>query len=123
MGSIAAEHLGQRDAGLERVEQPAIGHIEVDPPRGPQDLAGSLGLGEPDLRAGRVRRRLAVGQVDDAHGVASASKASQGAPAGDFDVVGVGTHRDQVELRLLRLRHANLYLANLETATVHHDSI
>ena len=116
LGFVPAEHLGQRDASLERVEQPAVGHVEVDPPRGPQDLAGPLRLGEPNLRSRRVRGRLAIGQVDDPHGVTASSQASQRPPAGDFDVVGVGAHRDQVELRLRRLRHATYYLANLRSS-------
>ena len=91
LGLVPAEDLGQRDPRLEGVEQPAVGQVEVDPRRDPQDLGGPLRLGQPDVRPGRVRRRLAVGQVDDPDSVPFPGQPGQRAAAGDLHVVGMRT--------------------------------
>ena len=89
LGFVPSEDLGQRKPSLEPVEQPAIGEIEVDPRRDPQDLGGTLGLGEADVRPRRLWRRLAIGQIDDPHSVPFACQQGQSPAAGDLHVVGM----------------------------------
>ena len=104
---MPAEHLGQRDPGLEVVEEPAVGQVQVDPDVDAEDLGRPPGLLQPDVGAGRERGRLAVGQVDDPDLVALAGEPGQRAAAGDLDVVGVGPDGDHVQLDLARLGHAD----------------
>ena len=89
LGTVPAKNLGQGNAGLERVEEPAVGHVQVDPEGNSQDVGGLASLGQPDVRAWRVRGRLAIGQVDDAHRVALAHQPGQRSAAGNLDVVGM----------------------------------
>ena len=94
---ILAKLLGQRHAGFERIEQPAIRQIERDPHLHAERLGGRFGFGQPHFRARRARRRLAVGQVDDADLVALPHELGERAAAGDFHVVGMGADGDHVE--------------------------
>ena len=99
--SIASLH-----AGLERIEQPPIGQIERDPLVDAQHLGRRrLGFGQPHFGPRRERRRLAVGEVDDADLVAGVDQPGQRAAAGDLQVVRMGTDGDHIELFVRRIRH------------------
>ena len=50
-GPILAKLLGQQHAGLERVEQPAIGQVERDADGRAERFGRLLGLGQPHFRA------------------------------------------------------------------------
>ena len=95
----------QLHAGLERIEQPAIRQMQQRAQMNAERFAGRLGLGHPHVRPGRKRRRLAVGQVDDADLVAGVDQRGQRAAAGDFHVVRVGADGDDVELRVSGIGH------------------
>ena len=100
LGTVPAKYLGQGNPRLERIEQPAVGQVQVHPHGDSQDLGGLASLGQPDVGPGRMRRRLAVGQVNDANAVALAHQPGQRSAAGDLDVVGMQPHRDQIEFLL-----------------------
>ena len=65
LGPHQANDTGQLGPGFERRLQAAIGQAQVAAPIEPQNLGGGGGFGGPNL-AGAERRRLAVGQVEDA---------------------------------------------------------
>ena len=100
-GRYLRNSLAKRHAGLERIEQPAIGQVELHANVHAQRFGRSLGFGQANFRAGRSGRRLAVGQVDDAHLVALLHQPGQRAAAGDFHVVGMGADGDHVELGIV----------------------
>ncbi len=93
---ILAELLGQGHAGLEGVEQPAVGQVERHADLCAEHLGRRLGLGQADFGPRRARRRLAVGQIDDSHAVALLGQLGQRAAAGDFHVVGMGPDGDHI---------------------------
>src|SRR5208282_919132 len=109
LGTELAKNLGQGNASLERVEEPAVGHVQVDPEGDSQDVGGLASLGKPDVRAWRVRGRLAVGQVDDANRVALAHQPGERSAAGNLDVVGMRSHCDQIEFLLCQFGHSLAY--------------
>ena len=59
------------------------------------------GLGQANLRPRGAGRGLAVGQVDDAHAIALLGELGQRAAAGDFHVVGMGTHGQNIESQIV----------------------
>ena len=89
-GRYLRNSFARASAGLEAVEQPPVGQVERDADRRAQRFRRPPGLGQADFRARRQRRRLAVGQVNDAHPVALPGQLRQRAAAGDFDIVGMG---------------------------------
>lgn len=88
-GAILAKLLGQGHTRLKGVEQPAIGQVECHSDLHAQHLGRRAGFGQADFRAGRGRRRLAVGQIDNPHAVALLGQFGQRATTGNFHVVGM----------------------------------
>ena len=66
-----------------------------------EHLGRPPGFGQPHLRPRRTGRRLAVGQVDDAHAMALLGELGQRAAAGDFHIVRVGADGQHVELQIV----------------------
>ena len=99
LGLVAAEDLARATRASNESNSRRLGMLRLIRIATPRISAGLRGLGQPDVRTRRVRRRLAVGQVDDTDRVALASQPGQRTPAGNLDIVGVGPDGDQVELR------------------------
>ncbi len=66
-----------------------LGNSRVTRAAAPSVRACAVRLGQADFGAGRLRGRLTVGQVDDAHAIALARQRGQRPSATDLDVVGV----------------------------------
>src|SRR5262249_53487218 len=80
---------GQSAAGVEVGDEAAVGQAEVAAPVEAEDCGGRIGFATADLGAA-VRRRLAVGQVEDADAGALGPEQEDGAAGAEFGVVGVG---------------------------------
>jgi hypothetical protein len=95
--AVPAELGGQRDAGVEGIEQPAVGEVEREALVDAELFGGGAGFGKSNFGARRERRGLAVGEVDNADAVALPDQMGERAAATDFDVVGVSADGDDVE--------------------------
>ena len=104
-GRCLRKTLGQGHAGLEGVEQAAVGQIERHAELGPQHVGRGAGLGQADLRAGRGGRRLAVGQIDNAHAIALPGQPGQRAAAGNFHVVGMRPDGNHIQGLIVHAGH------------------
>ena len=98
LGGTCRNSLARQHAGLECVEQPAVGQVERHADRGAEHFGRLLRFGQANLRPGRQGRRLAIGQIDDADRVALLDELGQRPAAGDFDIVGMGADGDDIKL-------------------------
>ena len=80
------------------VEEPAIGQFQRHrAPGRPESRAASRASASRTSGPGLLRRRLAVGQIDDADLVALFDQLGERAAAGDLDVVRMGSDGNQIE--------------------------
>ena len=94
--ATAGAALPAHRSGLEALAEPG-----ALPLAAAEHLGRAPGFLQSHMRAGRIGRRLAVGQVDDADLVALPDQASQGSAAGDFHIVRMRTDGNDVQLRIV----------------------
>ena len=97
---VTSKLLAQRHAGLEGIEQAAVGEIERDAGRDAQKLGSFACLFQSHVGSWRTGRRFAVGEIDNPHLVPLPGEAGDRASAGDLHVVRVRADRDHVEFRV-----------------------
>ena len=94
---VLAKLFGQRHSGIEASNNRRLGRSSVTRVDAPSTRRAA-GLGQANLRARRTGRRLAVGQIDNAHAIALPGQLGQGAPASNLHVVGMGADGHHIQL-------------------------
>ena len=101
LGPVLAKLLRQEHAGLERIEQPPVRQVERHTDGRPERFRRSLRFRQTHFRSRRARRRLAVGQVDNADLIALLHEFRERAAASDFDIIGMSADGNDIELGIL----------------------
>ncbi len=105
LGFVFTEFDGEFYAGLEGIEQPAVGEVQKRADVYAESFAGGFGFGHSHIGPGREGRGFPIGEVNDSDLVTGVDKGGERAATGDFDVVGVGADGHHVELLMRHVAH------------------